>query len=305
MDNNFDVIIIGGGPAGLTAGIYTSRARLNTLLIEKLMVGGQIATADVVENFPGFPEGINGMELTQRMHEQAEKFGVRTVMGEVMGLDIKGQLKTVKTSEGDFTARAVIIAGGSIRTKLGAPGEAEYAGRGVSYCATCDGAFFKDKTVAVVGGGNVAISEAMHLTTFANKVIVIHRRDQLRADRILQERVLADPRIEVRWDSVVTAIKGKDFVNELALKNIKTGAESTLPVDGVFISVGLKPETDYLKGVILLDEAGNIITTERMETEVPGIFAAGDIRHNAGRQAICAAGDGATAAINAEKYLRE
>lgn len=305
MAKSYDIIIIGGGPAGLTAGIYAARARLGTLLIEKLMVGGQIATADLVENFPGFPKGINGLELTQLMHEQATKFGITTVMAEVTGLKLTGQLKTIKTTEGDFTARAVIIAGGSVRSKLAVPGEEEYAGRGVSYCATCDGAFFRDKRVAVVGGGNVAVSEAIHLTSFADKVIVIHRRNQLRADRILQERILADPKIEMRWDSVVTEIKGEDFVSELKLKNVKTGQESTLPVDGVFISVGLKPETEYLKGVLRLDDGGYIVTTETMETEVPGIFAAGDIRHNSGRQAICAAGDGATAAMSAERFLRE
>jgi len=305
MDNKYEIIIIGGGPAGLTAGIYAARAKLSTLLIEKMMVGGQIATADLVENFPGFPKGINGMELTELMHEQAKKFGLKSVMAEVTGLDVTGEFKTVKTTEGDFSGRAVIIAGGSLRSKLGAPGEETYAGRGVSYCATCDGAFFKDKTVAVVGGGNVAISEAIHLTSFASKVIVIHRRNQLRADRILQEKALADPKIEIRWEAVVTEIKGKDFVNTLRLRNVKTGHESELPVDGVFISVGLKPETEYLKGVLRLDNAGYIITTERMETEMPGIFAAGDIRKDSGRQAICAAGDGATAAIFAEKFLRE
>jgi len=305
MDKSCDIIIIGGGPAGLTAGIYAARARLDTLLIEKLMVGGQIATAGIVENFPGFPKGINGLELTRLMHEQATGFGLKTIMAEVTGLELSGVFKTVRTTEGDFTTRAVIVAGGSVRSKLGVPGEEEYAGRGVSYCATCDGAFFRDKTVAIVGGGNVAVSEAIHLTHFASKVIVIHRRNQLRADRILQEKVFADPKIEMRWDSVVTEIKGEDFVSELKLKNVKTGQESTLPVDGVFISMGLKPETDYLKGVLLLDDGGYIVTTERMETEVPGIFAAGDIRHNSGRQAICAAGDGATAAMSAERFLRE
>ena len=305
MDKSCDIIIIGGGPAGLTAGIYAARARLDTLLIEKLMVGGQIATADIVENFPGFPKGINGLELTQLMHEQATGFGLKTIMAEVTSLELAGVFKTVRTTEGDFTTRAVIVAGGSVRSKLGVPGEEEYAGRGVSYCATCDGAFFREKIVAVVGGGNVAASEAIHLTHFASKVIVIHRRNQLRADRILQEKILTDPKIDVRWDSVVMEIKGNNFVNALRLKNVKTNQESILPIDGAFISVGLNPETDYLKGVLLLDDAGYIITTERMETEVPGIFAAGDIRKDAGRQAICAAGDGATAAIYAEKFLRE
>jgi thioredoxin reductase (NADPH) len=304
MVNQYEVIIIGGGPAGLTAGLYTARARLKTLLIEKMLVGGQIATADLVENFPGFPGGINGMELTARMHEQAKSFGLEILLGEVTRLEVTGESKFVKTTEGDYAARTIIIAGGSLRSKLDAPGEAEYTGRGVSYCATCDGAFFQDKIVAVVGGGNVAVSEAIHLTHYASRVVLIHRRNQLRADRILQEKILADPKIEVRWDSVVTEIRGKKFVETLSLKNIKTGLVSDLPVDGVFISVGLKPETEYLKDLLRLDEGGYIATTERMETEVPGVFAAGDIRKDAGRQAICAAGDGATAAIFAEKFLR-
>lgn len=304
MDNQYEVVIIGGGPAGLTAGLYTVRARLKTLLLEKMLVGGQIATADRVENFPGFPEGINGMELTARMHEQAKGFGLKTITEEVTGLGLKGEYKIIKTTEGEYTARIVIIAGGSLRSKLGIPGETEYAGRGVSYCATCDGAFYGGKTVAVVGGGNVAVSEAIHLTSFANRVIIIHRRNQLRADRILQEKILAEPRVEPRWDSIVTDIKGKEFVETLSLKNVKNGSTTELPVDGVFISVGLKPETEYLKGILSLDEDGYITTTERMETEIPGVFAAGDIRRNSGRQAICAAGDGATAAIFAEKYLR-
>jgi thioredoxin reductase (NADPH) len=304
MVNQYEVIIIGGGPAGLTAGLYTARARLKTLLIEKMLVGGQIATADLVENFPGFPGGINGMELTARMHEQAKSFGLEILLGEVTRLEVTGESKFVKTTEGDYAARTIIIAGGSLRSKLDAPGEAEYTGRGVSYCATCDGAFFQDKIVAVVGGGNVAVSEAIHLTHYASRVVLIHRRNQLRADRILQEKILADPKIEVRWDSVVTEIRGKKFVETLSLKNIKTGLVSDLPVDGVFISVGLKPETEYLKDLLRLDEGGYIATTERMETEVPGVFAAGDIRKDAGRQAICAAGDGATAAIFAEKFVR-
>jgi thioredoxin reductase (NADPH) len=304
MDNQYEVIIIGGGPAGLTAGLYTARARLKTLLLEKMLVGGQIATADRVDNFPGFPEGINGLELTARMHEQAKGFGLKTLMAEVTGLELKGEYKIIKTTEGEYTARTVIIAGGSLRSKLGVPGETEYAGRGVSYCATCDGPFYAGKTVAVVGGGNVAVSEAIHLTSIATRVILIHRRNQLRADRILQEKILAEPGVETRWDSIVTGIRGKAFVETLSLENVKNGATSELPVDGVFISVGLKPETEYLKGVLNLGEDGYITTTERMETAIPGVFAAGDIRRNSGRQAICAAGDGATAAIFTEKYLR-
>ncbi len=200
MNNKCDVIIIGAGPAGLTAGLYTARDRFKSLLIEKALIGGQITVAEVVENFPGFLEGISGLELTNLMHRQAAKYGLETLMAEVTGIELKGKEKIVKTTSGDFIARVVIIASGSERSKLGTPGEKEFTGKGVSYCATCDGAFFRDKKVAVVGGGNVAISEALHLSRFASKVIVIHRRDALRAGRLLQERAFAEPRIEFCWN---------------------------------------------------------------------------------------------------------
>lgn len=301
--SKYDVIIIGGGPAGLTAGLYTARGRLKSLLIEKMVIGGQITMTELVENFPGFPEGISGLDLTELMHKQATKYGLETAMSEVTGVELKGNEKLVKTTSGDFTARALIIASGSERTKLNAPGEEEFTGRGVSYCATCDGAFFKDKTVAVVGGGNVAVSEALHLTRFAERIYLIHRRNQLRATRILQERILSDPKVKVLWDSVVDKISGSDFVREIAIRQVKTGEVKPLPIDGVFVAIGFKPETEYLKDLLQLDETGHIITDGKMETNVPGVFAAGDIRYNSGRQAICAAGDGATAAIYAERYL--
>ncbi len=300
---NYDVIIIGAGPAGLTAGLYTARARLRSLMIEKGIVGGQITSAELVENYPGFPHGIGGLELTELIHQQGAKYGLETLIAEVTSLEQNDNLKKVMTTEGDFAARAVIIAGGSARSKLGVPGEAAFTGRGVSYCATCDGAFFQDKVVAVVGGGNVAITESLHLARFARRVIIIHRRDQLRAGALLQEKASKEPKIEFRWNSVIEEISGDDVVRELRLRQVKSHELSLLPVDGVFISVGSKPETDYLKGILTLDEAGHIITNEKMETGVPGIFAAGDIRHNSARQAICAAGDGATAAIYAERYL--
>ncbi len=305
MKNEYQLIIIGGGPAGLTAGIYAARSRLSTLLIEKGLAGGQIMNAELVENFPGFPQGISGLELGQSMHQQAVKFGMETLMAEVTGIEAKGERKVVKTSEGDFIARAAIIASGSERHKLGVPGEDDLTGKGVSYCATCDGAFFRDRTVAVVGGGDAALTEAIHLVRFASRVIVIHRRDQLRATRILQEKAFAEPKMEFRWNSVVKAIEGNNSVRQIRLRQVKTGEESTLKVDGIFISVGFTPNTGYLKGVLPLDESGHIITNDRMETGIPGIFAAGDMRHNSGQQAITAAGDGATAAIYAERFINK
>lgn len=302
---NYKVIIIGGGPAGLSAGIYTSRARINSLLIERLAVGGQIANAEQVENYPGFPQGIGGFELGQSMHQQATRFGLQTVSADVTGIEIDGKQKIINTTEGDYQATAIIIAGGSTRQKLGVPGEAEFTGKGVSYCATCDAAFFRDRPVAVVGGGNAAITEAIHLTKFASSVNVIHRRRELRATRILQELAFAEPNIEFHWDSTVDAIEGDDFVERLTLNNVNNGEKSILVVAGVFISIGFQPNTDYLRNVVPLDNGGHIITNEKMETEIPGIFAAGDIRQNSARQAITAAGDGATAAIFAERYLTE
>ncbi|MBA7570113.1 Thioredoxin reductase [subsurface metagenome] len=303
MNEKYDVVIIGGGPAGLTAGLYASRARLNSLLIERGLVGGQIANAERVENYSGFPEGINGFELGQLMHQQATKYGLETLLAEVTGIELQEGQKVIRTTEGDFMAKAVIIAGGSERYKLDVPGEEEFTGKGVSYCATCDGAFFREQPVAVVGGGDAAITEALHLAKFASRVTVIHRRDQLRASRILQEKAFSQPKIEFRWDSIVEKIEGGDLVKRIRLRQVKTGEESALEVAGIFISIGLKPNTDYLKGILPLDVTGHIITDEKMETKISGIFAAGDIRHNSTRQVITAAGDGATAAIYAEKFI--
>ena len=302
---NYDVVIIGGGPAGLSAGIYTARARLSSLLLEKEIIGGQVLNAELVENFPGFAEGISGYDLTQLMHQQAAKFGLETLTAEVTGIELQHGQKIVKTSEGDFAARAVIIAGGSKRQKLGVPGEEEFTGKGVSYCATCDAVFFREQPVAVVGGGNAAITEALHLARFATRVIVIHRRNQLRATRILQERAFSEPNIEFLWDTTVDKIEGENQVKQIGLNHVPSGEKSTLEVNGVFIAIGFKPDTNYLKGILPLDNIGHIITNENMETEIPGVFAAGDIRHNSGRQAITAAGDGATAAIYAERFITE
>lgn len=303
MDNTRDIVIIGGGPAGLTAGIYSARDRRKTLIIEKSVFGGLITMAEQVENFPGFPGGIGGLELGNMMFDQATKFGVEALFAEVTAIEIRDNKHYIKTTEGDYIARAVIIAGGSEVSRLGIPGEKEFTGKGVSYCATCDGAFFRDVPVAVIGGGNVAISDALHLTRFASKVIVVHRRDQLRADRILQERAFAEPKIEFAWSHVPDAIEGKEMVNALLLHSVKTQQPLRLEVEGVFIAVGFTPYTAYLPGIVPLDSNGCIIVDENLATGVPGIFAAGDIRSNSLRQVVAAAGDGAVAAVNAAKYL--
>ncbi|MFH1925723.1 MAG: thioredoxin-disulfide reductase [Chloroflexota bacterium] len=303
IKREYDVVIIGGGPAGLTAGIYTARARLKSLLIERGATGGWIVNAGVVENYPGFPDGINGLELAEAMHQQAVKFGLETLTADVTGLELKDERRVVKTSEGDVAARAVIVAGGSDRVKLGVPGEEEFTGRGVAYCAICDGYFYRDVPVAVVGGGNAAVNEALELTKFASRVTIIHRREELRATKILQERAFAEPKIEFSWNTVVEAVEGEDTVKKLRLKNVQNGEKSTLDISGVFMAVGFRPNTGYLKSVLTLADDGTVITNEKMETAVPGIFAAGDIRSSSIRQVAAAVGDGSVAAIYAERYI--
>jgi thioredoxin reductase (NADPH) len=303
MSDIHDLIIVGGGPAGLTAGLYAARARLTTLLIEQGVPGGQIVNAELVENYPGFPEGISGFDLASSMERQAAKYGLEVAMAEVTGIDPVGKEKVVHTTGGPYRAGALIIAGGSEHARLGVPGEEELRGKGVSYCATCDGAFFRDQVVAVVGGGNVALNDALFLTRFGSRVIVIHRRDQLRATRILQERAFAQPKVEFVWDTVVRSIEGEGEVSALRLTNVKSGEESTLEASGVFIAVGLRPNTGYLKGVLALTPEGFILVDGRMATDVPGVFAAGDIRAGSPRQVSSAVGDGAVAAISAEEYL--
>lgn len=303
MAKKYQLIVVGGGPAGLTAGLYSARAGLTVLLIEKEVIGGQIANADRVDNYPGFPKGISGFGLVQLIQQQAMNHGLETMSGEVTGLTSGYGNNMVITTEGDFIAQAVIIAGGLQFRKLEVPGESEFMGRGVSYCATCDGPLFRDKTVAVIGGGDTALTDALSLSKFASRVKVIHRRNQLRASKVLQGRARADSKIEFIWDSVVTEVKGEKKVTDLVLKNTQNGTISLLAVDGVFVAIGLITNTEYLRGVLPLDEWGYIITTELMETTVPGIFAAGDIRHNSVKQAIAAAGDGAVAALSAEKFV--
>jgi len=303
MNRSYQVIIIGGGPAGLTAGLYCARSKLNTLLIERGVIGGQITNAEQVENYPGFPQGVSGIRLGQLIHEQAMSCGLETLLAEVTALVPRQRHNLISTNEGDFVADSVVIASGSKFRKLGVPGEDELAGRGVSYCAVCDGPLFKGKTVAVIGGGDAAITEALHLIKFASKVLITHRRNQLRASKILQEKAETEPRIAFIWDTVVAQIEGDGAVKQLRLKKIKNATVSELQVEGVFIAVGLEPNTGYLQGVLPLDEGGYIITNELMETRIPGVLAAGDVRHNSAKQAITAAGDGATAALSAERFL--
>jgi thioredoxin reductase (NADPH) len=300
----YEVIIIGGGPAGLTAGLYTSRAGLKSLLIERGVFGGQIVNAALVENYPGFPQGISGMELASLMHQQATKYGLEIVTAELTGI-AQGQPYSVSTTEGSFEAVAIIIAAGSEYRKLGVLGEERLSGHGVSYCATCDGFLFRDREVAVVGGGDTAITDALELSRHATKVYVIHRRDQLRAAKVLRERAFAQPKLEFIWTTVVEEILGEKLLSGLELRNVKTGQHSILEIAGVFVAVGLMPNSQSFFKIVDLDDAGYIITDETMATSAPGVFAAGDIRRNSPRQVSAAVGDGVTAAMSAFKYVQE
>jgi len=299
----YDVIIIGSGPAGLSAGIYSARSALRTLIITGRAIGGQAALTAEIENYPGFPEGISGMELTRLMQEQAKKFGAEIQMDEVISVNLKDHPFTITTYSGDYRCKALIIATGVSPRKLGVPGEEEFIGRGVSFCATCDGFFYKDQEVAVVGGGDSAVKEALYLTRFARKVYIIHRRDQLRAEAIIQARARQNERIEFILNSVVTEIVGKEKVEGVRIRNLKTGDESFLRVDGVFIYIGNTPNTSLFKGQIELDEQGYIVTDRAMHTSVPGVFAAGDVQEKVLAQVVTAAASGAIAAMEAEKFI--
>lgn len=298
----YDVIIIGGGGAGLTAALYTSRAKLSTLLFEKLTPGGQIALTDIVENYPGFLE-ITGPEISQRMEEQAKKYGTEVHYQEVKSVAKKNQHFEIKTTEGSFEAKSVILAAGASFRTLGVPGERELTGKGVSYCATCDGAFFKDKNIIVVGGGDSAMQEGLFLTRFASKLGVVHRRDSLRASPILQERAKQNPKMSFIWDTVVEKILGTKKVEGAMLKNVKTGKSSEMPMDGVFVFIGHDPNTSFLKGFVELDEKGYVKTDEHLKTSVPGVFAAGEIRSGAIKQLVSACGEGCEAALAAQEYV--
>jgi thioredoxin reductase (NADPH) len=302
---SYEVIIIGGGPAGLTAGLYTSRAGLNTLLIENALPGGQMTTTEMIENYPGFPEGISGEELSRLMEEQAKRFGLNMVNQEVLGVLLEGDQKIVRTHESKYSSEVLIIASGTEYRRLGVPGEETFVGKGVSFCATCDGAFFKDSRIVVVGGGDSALTEALFLTKFVKELTIVHRRDALRATKIYQDRALANPKIKFLWNSVVQEIKGDKSVQSIFVKNVKTGEVTEHETEGVFLFVGLSPRTQFLKDLVQTDKEGYILTNENCETSVGGIFAAGDCRKKLLRQIATAVGDGATAAFAAEKYLEE
>ena len=298
----YDVIIIGGGPACLTAGIYAQRARLKTLLLEKEMVGGQIAVSDVIENYPGFPS-ISGADLMEKFEGHAKGLGLEIRMTDVIAVEDMGKEVIVKTSEGDLTARTVIVATGAKPRKLDIPGEKEFTGKGVSYCATCDGPFFKVQRVLVIGGGDTAVKEAVYLSRIAGKVYIVHRRDQLRAEKIIQEKALSIPNIEMLWSHVLKEIKGKKGVEKVVLQNLKDNSLKEIDAEGVFIFTGINPTTDFVD--VEKDKSGFIKTGQDMQTSVKGIFAAGDCRTTPLKQVSTAVGDGAIAAFMAEKYIEE
>ena len=302
-ESSYDLVIVGGGAAGLTAGLYACRAGLKTTLLERMMPGGQVINAESIENYPGFPDGISGAELGPLLQDQATRYGLEVQLSEVTGLRRQEPYWAVETYEGESLAKAVILAGGSTLKKLGVPGEEELHGAGVSYCATCDGAFFMDQVVGVVGGGDSALDEAMVLTGYASKVIIFHRRDRFSGQKVLQDRALADSKIEVRWNTVVDAVLGKGQVEGVSITDVASGETSRVDLSGVFIFVGLEPNSQYLQSILPLDGAGHVPTDIWMRTPLPGLLAAGDIRQSSAAQLASAAGDGATAAIAAHRYI--
>lgn len=304
-EKTYDIVIVGGGPGGLTAGLYGARAKMRTILIEKFMPGGQIANTEEIEDYPGF-DRISGGELAMKMAEHAKSFGLEIISDEVKEVYSEGNDRLVVCASGDiYRCKAVIISTGGSPNKLNVPGEKEFTGKGVSYCAICDGAFFKDEIIAVVGGGDAAVEEAIFLTKFGSKVIIIHRRDKLRAQKIIQDRAFKNPKIEFVWDSVVEKINGADKVSSLALKNVKTGEISELNAGAVFVFIGFVPNSNITRDPLDKDGGGYILTNSKMETSIKGIYACGDVRSQLVRQITNAVGDGTTAAVAAEKYIEE
>lgn len=300
--NDYDLVIIGAGPAGLTAGIYAARARMKVLLLEKAVPGGQVLVTDWVENYPGFPEGISGYDLAEKMRVQAVDLGLKIETAEVHSLNLSKDSKEIVLKDKSIFAKALIIASGASPNTLHV-GEDKFVGKGVSYCGTCDGPFFRDKVVVAVGGGDTAVQEAIFLTKFAKKVYLVHRRDELRATKILQERALSNDKIEFVWDSVVTGLDGFFGVENVKVKNVKTGEESALKADGCFIWIGILPNTSFLNNTVKTDEYGFIVVDDHMQTSVPGVFAAGDVRNTPLRQIATAVGDAAIAVFAAEHFI--
>ena len=305
IPDTYEVIIIGSGPAGYTAGVYTSRAKLNTLLISGSLPGGQLMTTSEVENYPGFPNGIFGPELMMNMRQQAERFGTKLLDDEVVQVDFKKRPFGIKTHGQEFRSESVVICTGASPRKLGLKSEQEFAGKGISYCATCDGPFFKGEDIAVVGGGDTAIEEATFLTKFGKSVKIIHRKDFLRASKILQEKAFENPKIDFVWDHVVSDISGNKKINSISVRNLRTGEERRIAVGGLFVAIGHEPNTSIFRGQLELDERGYIVLTKNTRTSVDGVFAAGDVHDYRYRQAITAGGFGCMAALDVEKWLVE
>ncbi|MCI6812473.1 MAG: thioredoxin-disulfide reductase [Lachnospiraceae bacterium] len=305
MEHTYDVVIIGGGPGGYTAALYCARAGLDTVVLEKLSAGGQMALTMQIDNYPGFEEGVDGFTLAQKMQQQAERFGAKTELAEVIAVKLEGAIKEIETDSGMIKSRVVIISTGANPRKMGIEKEDVMVGRGVGYCAHCDGMMYRGKTVAVVGGGNTAAADAMLLSRICETVHLIHRRDTLRATKIYHEPLLETKNIVFHWNSKVVDLTDNGKVNGVVLENVKTGERETIPVEGVFVSIGRQPATELFKGQIELDEAGYIVADETTRTNIPGVFAVGDVRKKALRQVVTAVADGATASHYADEYLAE
>lgn len=304
--DKYQIIIIGAGPAGFAAGIYSSRALFSTLILESTAAGGQVITTDIIENYPGFPDGIKGSVLMDQMEKQAKRFGAKLEYGRVSEIKYNGKEKLVVLEDGKtLSCQAIIIAVGSKPNELGIPGEKEFRGKGVSYCATCDGSFFRNQDIVVVGGGDAALEETLFLTRFANNIYLIHRRDQLRGTKILQEKIFNNAKTKIIWNSIIKGIEGITQAERVKIENVQTNEISYINCSGIFIYVGTGPNTEFLKNIVQIDEKGYIITDTEMKTNVPGIFAAGDVRKKILRQVITATADGAIAAISAERYINE